>query len=78
MRDSLLKATGELNPAIGGLPVMPEINMEMALQPRMIQFSRLRQPTNLRAHPLSATAALSTPIVCAARLTLSWRLFQPA
>ena len=39
LRDSLLKATGELNPAIGGLPVMPEINMEVALQPRMIQFS---------------------------------------
>ena len=39
LRDSLLKATGELNPAIGGLPVMPEINMEIALQPRMIQFS---------------------------------------
>ena len=39
LRDSLLKATVELNPAIGGLPVMPEINMEVALQPRMIQFS---------------------------------------
>ena len=39
LRDSLLKATGELNPAIGGLPIMPEINMEVALQPRMIQFS---------------------------------------
>ncbi len=39
LRDSLLKATGELNPAVGGLPVMPEINMEVALQPRMIQFS---------------------------------------
>ena len=39
LRDSLLKTTGELNPALGGLPVMPEINMEVALQPRMIQFS---------------------------------------
>jgi len=39
LRDSLLKATGELNDAIGGLPVRPEINMEVALQPRMIQFS---------------------------------------
>ena len=39
LRDSLLKVTGELNPALGGLPVMPEINMEVALQPRMIQFS---------------------------------------
>jgi mono/diheme cytochrome c family protein len=39
MRDSLLLTTGELNHAQGGFPVMPEINMEVALQPRMIQFS---------------------------------------
>ena len=35
----MLVSTGELNREIGGLPVMPEINMEVALQPRMIQFS---------------------------------------
>lgn len=39
IRDSLLAITGELQPSNGGLPVMPEINMEVALQPRMIQFS---------------------------------------
>ncbi len=39
LRDSLLSVTGELNDRVGGLPVMPEINMEVALQPRMIQFS---------------------------------------
>jgi len=39
VRDSMLRATGELNPDVGGLPVMPEINMEVALAPRMIQFS---------------------------------------
>ena len=39
MRDSLLVATGELSHVQGGFPVMPEINMEVALQPRMIQFS---------------------------------------
>ena len=39
IRDAMLTITGEMNPAIGGLPVMPEINMEVALQPRMIQFS---------------------------------------
>ncbi len=39
LRDSLLAITGELNPAMGGLPALPEINMEVALQPRMIQFS---------------------------------------
>ena len=39
MRDSFLAATGEIQTEQGGLPVMPEINMEVALQPRMIQFS---------------------------------------
>lgn len=39
LRDSILSATGELVHCDGGLPVMPEINMEVALQPRMIQFS---------------------------------------
>ncbi|MEW4487478.1 PSD1 and planctomycete cytochrome C domain-containing protein [Thalassoglobus sp. JC818] len=39
IRDSMLAITGELNPEVGGLPVMPEMNMEVALQPRMIQFS---------------------------------------
>lgn len=39
IRDSILHSTGELTHEIGGLPVMPEINMEVALQPRMIQFS---------------------------------------
>ena len=35
----MLVSSGELNREIGGLPIMPEINMEVALQPRMIQFS---------------------------------------
>ncbi|GAB5559685.1 MAG: PSD1 and planctomycete cytochrome C domain-containing protein [Synoicihabitans sp.] len=39
LRDSMLFMTGELNTEVGGLPIMPEINMEVALQPRMIQFS---------------------------------------
>ena len=39
IRDSILQSTGELRHELGGLPVMPEINMEVALQPRMIQFS---------------------------------------
>lgn len=39
LRDSILQSTGELVHEIGGLPIMPEINMEVALQPRMIQFS---------------------------------------
>jgi len=39
LRDTTLAITGELKTAQGGLPIMPEINMEVALQPRMIQFS---------------------------------------
>jgi mono/diheme cytochrome c family protein len=39
LRDAMLAVTGELNPALGGLPVTPEMNLEVALQPRMIQFS---------------------------------------
>lgn len=39
IRDSILAITGELVHSPGGLPVSPEINMEVALQPRMIQFS---------------------------------------
>ena len=39
LRDSMLRVTGELNPDGGGLPIMPEMNLEVALQPRMIQFS---------------------------------------
>ncbi|MGY8768505.1 MAG: PSD1 and planctomycete cytochrome C domain-containing protein [Pirellulales bacterium] len=39
LRDSMLLISGELNLTMGGLPARPEINMEVALQPRMIQFS---------------------------------------
>jgi len=39
LRDSMLAITGELDTSMGGLPIRPEINMEVALQPRMIQFS---------------------------------------
>lgn len=39
IRDSILAITGELQPSQGGVPIMPEINREVALQPRMIQFS---------------------------------------
>jgi mono/diheme cytochrome c family protein len=39
LRDSMLRITGEWNPTMGGLPIMPEMNMEVALAPRMIQFS---------------------------------------
>ncbi|MDA1231480.1 MAG: DUF1549 and DUF1553 domain-containing protein [Planctomycetota bacterium] len=39
IRDGVLAITGQLQERNGGVPIMPEINMEVALQPRMIQFS---------------------------------------
>ena len=39
MRDAMLKISGELNLTMGGLPVKPEINMEVALQPRHLMGS---------------------------------------
>jgi hypothetical protein len=36
LRDTMLDITGELNPAIGGIPNRPEINREAALQPRQV------------------------------------------
>jgi cytochrome c553 len=36
LRDAMLAVTGELNPAIGGIPVRPEIHPEAALQPRQV------------------------------------------
>jgi hypothetical protein len=36
MRDAMLAASGELNPAIGGIPVRPEIHEDVALQPRQV------------------------------------------
>ncbi len=52
IRDTMLSATGELNPEMGGLPVRPEINLEVALSPRMIQFSiaPAYQPERLPEH----------------------------
>ena len=39
LRDAMLAVSGELNPEAGGLPVKPEINREVALQPRHIMGS---------------------------------------
>ena len=36
LRDAILAVTGELNPALGGIPVRPELNPEVALQPRQV------------------------------------------
>jgi hypothetical protein len=36
LRDAMLSITGELNPTLGGIPNRPEINNEVAMQPRMV------------------------------------------
>jgi len=36
MRDASLAVSGELNYQLGGIPIRPEINLEAAMQPRMV------------------------------------------
>ena len=36
LRDAMLMVAGELNPVLGGIPCRPEINQEIALQPRQV------------------------------------------
>ncbi len=36
LRDATLAVSGELNPELGGIPIRPDMNLEAALQPRMI------------------------------------------
>lgn len=36
LRDTMLSVTGELNPTLGGIPNRPEINVEVAMQPRQV------------------------------------------
>ncbi|MCA8989426.1 MAG: PSD1 domain-containing protein, partial [Planctomycetaceae bacterium] len=36
LRDAMLLLSGELNPKLGGIPCRPEINQEVALQPRQV------------------------------------------
>jgi cytochrome c553 len=47
LRDTMLHVTGELNPALGGIPVRPEMNREAALQPRQVMgtFAEAWQPS---------------------------------
>ncbi|MCC9602415.1 PSD1 and planctomycete cytochrome C domain-containing protein [Stieleria sp. JC731] len=51
IRDSMLAMTNELNPEMGGVPCRPEINLEVALQPRQIMgtFAAAWQPNPLPA-----------------------------
>jgi hypothetical protein len=47
LRDTMLFVSGELNPAVGGIPVRPEMNLEAALQPRQVMgtFAEAWQPS---------------------------------
>ncbi|MCH5376667.1 MAG: DUF1549 and DUF1553 domain-containing protein, partial [Planctomycetes bacterium] len=47
LRDATLCISGELNPALGGIPIRPEINLETALQPRQVMgtFAEAWQPS---------------------------------
>jgi hypothetical protein len=50
LRDSMLLASGELNPALGGIPSRPEINLEAAMQPRQVMgtFASAWEPSPQR------------------------------
>ncbi|MBI5395900.1 MAG: PSD1 domain-containing protein [Verrucomicrobia bacterium] len=47
LRDAMLRASGELNLALGGIPVRPEMNLEAAFQPRQVMgtFAEAWQPS---------------------------------
>ncbi len=49
LRDTMLSVSGELNPELGGIPARPEMNLEAALQPRMVMgtFAEAWQPSPL-------------------------------
>ena len=49
IRDSMLMFSRELNPAVGGIPVRPQMNLEVALQPRQVMgtFAEAWQPSPL-------------------------------
>lgn len=49
IRDAMLSMSGELNPTQGGVPCRPEINLEVALQPRQVMgtFAAAWQPNPL-------------------------------
>ncbi len=47
LRDAILRVTGELNLTVGGIPIRPELNPEVALQPRQVMgtFAPAWQPS---------------------------------
>ena len=49
LRDAMLAASGELNRSVGGIPVRPEINADVGLQPRQVMgtFAPAWEPSPL-------------------------------
>ena len=49
LRDAMLFVSGELNRQLGGIPSRPEMNLEAAMQPRMVMgtFAEAWQPSRL-------------------------------
>ncbi len=49
LRDAILRVTGEIHLAVGGIPIRPELNPEVALQPRQVMgtFAPAWQPSPL-------------------------------
>ncbi|MCA9062164.1 MAG: PSD1 domain-containing protein [Planctomycetaceae bacterium] len=49
IRDAMLAVSGELNPTVGGIPVNPDMNLDVAFQPRMVMgtFAEAWQPSPL-------------------------------
>ena len=49
IRDAMLAASGELNPAVGGIPIRPEIHPDVAFQPRQVMgtFAPAWEPSPL-------------------------------
>jgi hypothetical protein len=47
LRDAILSVTGEINLTVGGIPIRPELNPEVALQPRQVMgtFAPAWQPS---------------------------------
>ncbi len=47
LRDAMLAASGELNPALGGIPARPEVHPAVALQPRQVMgtFANAYEPS---------------------------------
>ncbi len=57
IRDAMLFVSGELNPQMGGIPIRPDMNLEAALQPRMIMGTFAPAVTCPTRYPKIAIAA---------------------